>query len=246
MSRKLLLLDAGLVALVVASGFQFRAEWKRHKERERATLNRPVKPVSVPALPAIPRQPDVVPNNYFKIAQQMLFDRSRNSDVAPPPPPPPPPPEPMPPLPVYHGMMSLGSTGPIAILSVTAAAPHQGIHPGEQIGQFTLVDVNSNGITLEWKGQRIYKDADELSNRAGGSGPQEAAPVAETRTAAPLPAAAAPPAAPPKAGPGEETAFGNRICRMDDGVAENAVVDGYRKVVHVTPFGRSCTYERAQ
>ena len=144
----------------------------------------------------------------------------------------------MPPFPVYHGMMNIG-TGPIAILSVTASAPQQPIHPGDPIGQFTLVDVNSNGITLEWEGQRIYKDAEELSDRAG---PQNQGPVADSRPAAPSPAAAAPPP-PPKPGPGDATAFGNRICNISDGVAEGAVVDGYRKTVHVTPFGKSCTYD---
>jgi hypothetical protein len=237
MKRKLLLLDIALVAVVIAAGFQLRREWRDYKARERET-HVPVKPVAVPPLPPIPRQPDVVPVNYFKIAEKMLFDRSRNSVVAPPPPPPPPPPKPMPPLPVYHGMMNWGSGGPVAILSINASSPHQGVHPGEQIGQFTLVDVNSNGITLEWEGQRVYKDADELSNRAAAA----SAPVADSRPAAPPPGAAPPPP-PPKPGPGEVTAFGNRTCRLDDGVAEGAVVDGHRKVVHTTPFGKSCTYE---
>jgi hypothetical protein len=237
MRTKLLLLDIALVALVIAAGFQFRRQWRERKERERAKLYVQVRPVAVPPLPSIPRQPDVVPTSYFKIAEKMLFDRSRNSVVAPPPPPPPPPPKPMPALPIYHGMMNWGTGGPIAILSVNAGSPHQGIHPGEQIGQFTLVDVNSNGITLEWEGQRIYKDADELSNRAA-----VAEPTGDSRPAAPA-AGAAPPAAPPKPGPGETTAFGNRTCRLDDGVAEGAVVDGFRKTVHTTPFGRSCTYD---
>jgi hypothetical protein len=237
MSRKLLMLDAALVLIVIAAGSQFRSQWRANKERERQKLHVPVKPVAVPALPAIPKQPDVVPTSYFKIAEQMLFDRSRNSVVAPPPPPPPPPPKPMPAFPVYHGMMNVG-TGPIAILSINATSPQQPVHPGDAIGQFTLVDVNSNGITLEWEGQRVYKDAEELSNRAA---PQSQGP--DTRTAAPPPAVAAAPPPPPKAGPGDATAFGNRICNINDGVAEGAIVEGFRKVVHVTPFGRSCTYD---
>jgi hypothetical protein len=241
MRRKLLLLDIALIAVVIAAGFQFRAEWRRRKERERAKLQVAVKPVTVPPLPSIPRQPDVTPGSYLKIAQQMLFDASRNSELPPPPKPEPPPPKPMPPLPVYHGMMNWGKSGPIAILSVNAGAPHQAIHPGDPIGQFTLIDVNSNGLTLEWEGQRIYKDADELSQRAGPAA--DAAPATgDSRPAAPA-AAAAPPPPPPKAGPGETTAFGNRTCRLDDGVAEGAVMDGFRKVVHTTPFGKSCTYE---
>jgi hypothetical protein len=82
-----------------------------------------------------------------------------------------------------------------------------------------------------------------LSDRASAAA--NSGPVADSRPAAP-PAAAAPPPQPVKPGPGAETAFGNRICNMADGVAEGAVVDGYRKVVHTTPFGKSCTYDRAQ
>jgi hypothetical protein len=240
MKQKLLLLDIALVAIVAAAGFQIRAQWKQNKAREQAKLHKPLQPVKVQPPPPVPKQPDVVPVNYFNIAEKMLFDPSRNSVVAPPPPPPPPPPKPMPPLPVYHGMMNIG-TGNIAILSLNAGSPHQPVRPGEPFGQFTVVDVNSNGITFEWEGQRIYKDADELSDRANVERNQQAG---DSRPAAPAVAAAPPP--PPKAGPGEATQFGNRICRMDDGVAEGAVVEGYRKVVFTTPFGKSCAYERAQ
>jgi hypothetical protein len=65
----------------------------------------------------------------------------------------------MPPFPVWHGMMNLGQ-GPIAIFSMNASAPHQRIRPGDTIGQFLVVDVNSNGVTFEWDGKRIYKDAE--------------------------------------------------------------------------------------
>src|SRR5262245_49416601 len=101
MKQKLLLLDIALVAIVTAAGFQIRAQGKQNKAREQAKLHVALKPVPVQPPPAIPKQPDVVPVNYFKIAEKMLFDPSRNSVVAPPPPPPPPPPRPMPPLPVY-------------------------------------------------------------------------------------------------------------------------------------------------
>ena len=68
-------------------------------------------------------EPPVTPAGYLSIATRLLFDRSRNSTVvdrtatsatASPP---------MPPLPVYHGMMNLGGSGPTAFFSTGADAP---------------------------------------------------------------------------------------------------------------------------
>jgi hypothetical protein len=60
----------------------------------------------------------------------------------------------------------------------------------------------------------------------------------------------APPQAPPQGaqlnGPGDQTAYGIRVCNMNDGHPEGAIVDGYRKVIYTSPFGRSCGWERAR
>jgi len=236
LSRKLLILDTVLVAVAVYAGVQLRNQWRASKARAAATLNRTVKPGAPPSYaPALP-EPPVLASGYAKIAQQTLFDKSRNPDVVIEPPPVAPKP-PMPPLPVYHGLMSIGSSGPTAFLSINKDAPHQAVHPGESIGQFKLLDVNSVEMTLEWDGQVIHKRVDELS--AMNSAP--AAPEA-ARTDTQPPAAAAPPPA-VKSGPGETTAFGFKTCTVNDGQAEGAVVDGYKKVMHQTPFGQSCTWE---
>jgi hypothetical protein len=236
-SRKLLLLDVVLVAIVAFAGFQLRAEWRAAKAREAARLNVTVPPVPPPAITPLPMAPPVLPAGYADIAQKDLFDRSRNPNVvvevaAPPPPPPPPP------LPVYHGMMNLGPGGPLAIFSVNAGSPHQAVHPGEQIAQYKLLEVTGDGFTLEWNGQKFHKTAEELANRAA---PPAAVDAADGRTAAPPPPTAAPP--PTLKGPGEDTGRGFKICAMNDGQADGAVVDGYRKVVYTTPFGQACRYE---
>ena len=241
MSRRLLLLDVVLAAVVVWAGVQFRRQWIAGKAHEAAKL-----PVRIPVLPApqftpLPGQAPVLPSTYADIAKKMLFDRSRDSTVVIETPPPPPP-KPMPPLPVYHGMMNIGPDGPMAIMSASASAAHEAIHPGEMIGPFKLVTVDPEGLTLEWEGKTIRKTADELSARAGGPAPA-ADSSAAGRTAAP---AATPPPAPAKSGPGEDTGRGFRVCAMNDGNADGAVVDGYRKVVYSTPFGQSCRYEPAK
>lgn len=235
MNRKLLVLDAVLVGLVVYAGIQLRNEWRAARAREAATLNRPPKPVRTPNFTPLPSAPPVLASGYANIAQKMLFDKSRDPNVeivvTPPPAKPP-----MPPLPAFHGVMNLGA-GPIAVLSVNKDTPQQAIRPGESIGQFKLVNINSEEMTLEWQGEVVKKPVNELTIVTA------APPQAEARAEAPA-AASAPPAA-AKSGPGDATAFGFKTCSVNDGVAEGAVVQGYRKVMHQTPFGMACTYEPA-
>ncbi len=174
MSRKLLVLDAVLAAAVMYAGVQLRQEWKAARAREAAELRRPLPAVKPPAYSPLPPEPPVMAAGYANIAEKMLFDKSRNPTVVIEEPPPPPKP-PMPPLPVYHGMMNIGPDGPMAILSVNANSAHQAVHPGERIGQFKLLDVNSVEMTLEWEGEVVRKRVDELSARLSAPPAQAAA-----------------------------------------------------------------------
>ena len=237
MRTKLLILDAVLVAVVAYAGVQFRNQWRSTKARETANLRTAQKALAAPPFSPLPVPPPVTPSNYAAVAMKTLFHPSRNPDV-PIDAPPPPPPKPMPELPVYHGVMNLGD-GLIAVLSVNAVASQRAVRPGETIGQFKLLDVNTNEIVFEWDGKEVRKRLDEVRGHA--EAPQ---PVAvEARTEAPAPAAPPPPA---KAGPGADTSFGFKICNINDGQAEGAVMEGYRKVVYTTPFGKSCRWEPAR
>jgi hypothetical protein len=142
----------------------------------------------------------------------------------------------MPPLPVFHGMMNLGG-GEFVILSI-ANGPHLDIHPGEPIGQFTLVSVNNDELTFDWNGQRVTKNADELKDHAASATIQ--AQAAAERTVAPTPAALPQPAL---VGPGDTTAFGWKQCNMNDGLDPGTVKEGYRKTINSTPFGKTCTWD---
>ena len=226
-----------LVASLTFAGWQLRQAWLAAKAREAAELNRKIKYASPPPFTALPTPGAVTPAGYANIAEQMLFDRSRNPNVVVelPPPPPPPPPKPMPPLPVYHGQMNFGD-GPFAILSLTATTPHQAIHPGEEIGQFKLVGVNTDEIAFEWDGKTVRKKVDELIDRK-----VQQEPVAAARTEQ----LAAPEVSVPKTplGPGEDTGRGPKICQPNDSMPVGTVVDGYRKVITPTPFGESCRWD---
>jgi hypothetical protein len=236
LNRKLLILDVVLAAAAVYAGFQFRSQWLAAKAREAAVLNQKPAPLPAPQFTPLATAPPVLSAGYAEIAQKLLFDRSRNSTVVVEVPPPPPP-KPMPPLPVYHGMMNIGD-GPAAILSINAASPQMEVHPGEEIGPFKLVDVNTREIALEWDGKVIHKTVDEILDRttrqvvadANGPGSEGSPPPALPVIKTPL-------------GPGEDTGRGFKVCNMNDSTPDGTVVDGFQKVSIRTPFGTVCRWD---
>jgi len=236
LNRRLLVLDVVLVAAVAWAGFELRSYWRNAAARERAMLNRKVDPGPPPRFTPLAPAPGVLASNYAAIADKMLFDRSRSSTVVVEVPPPPPP-KPVPPLPAYHGMMNLGD-GPVAVMSVNAKAPHQEVRPGEMIGPFKLVDVNSREIALEWDGKVIHKLTDELEDRTT----RDTSATTQVQTAPP-PLPAAPPAAAAPMGPGGDTGSGFRVCAPNDTMPVGTVVDGYRKNSVMTLFGPQCRWE---
>jgi hypothetical protein len=236
LKRKVLLLNAVLLALLTYAGWQLRQAWLAARAREAAELNRKVPRAAPPPFTPLPAAAPVAAGGYAEIATQMLFDKSRNPNVVVevPAPAPAPQPKPMPPLPVYHGQMNIGS-GPEAILSETAAGVHEAIRPGEKIGQFKLLDVNSDEIAFEWDGNTVRRKVDTLIDRS-------AAPaVASTAGRTEQPAAA--PVVRTPLGPGEDTGRGPKVCQPNDSNPPGAVVDGYRKVIAPTPFGDSCRWD---
>ncbi len=235
------MLNIVLTALAIYAGWQLRRTWKAAKAREAAELSRKVPPAPPPPYAPLPAAPPVVAGGYSQIVQQTLFDRSRNPTVVVELPPPPPPKQP-PPLPLYHGQMNLG--GITVVMSVDAGSPHQGIQIGEMIGQFKLVDVNTEEITLEWEGQTIRKKLEELQDH-GAPQPQQQVAAAPAPPPARTETAAAPVQQSPL-GPGQDIGGGFRACQPNDSNAAGAVVDGFRKVVLLSPFGQTCRWDPAR
>jgi len=237
LNRKLLILDVVLAAVAVYAGFQFRGQWLAAKARQAAIMKSKPNPLPPPQFTPLATAPPVLSAGYAEIAQKLLFDRSRNStvvvDV-----PPPPPPKPVPPLPVYHGMMNIGD-GPAAILSLNAGSAQMEIHPGEPIGPFKLVDVNTQEISLEWDGKIIRKTLDEILDRTTRV---VADANSQASTAPPPPVLQVIKSA---LGPGEDTGRGYKVCLPNDNTPDETVVDGYRKVSIRTPFGNACRWDPA-
>ena len=236
MKYKLWILNGALIGVVAWGGVAFHNQWRAAHQREAALLAVKVKAGPPPPFSPLAAPPPVTATNYAQIALRTLFDPSRNPNVVVEVPPPPPPPV-MPPLPRCYGVMNLGDgAGAAAIMAENEKAAHQYLHPGAAIGQFKLVDVNTDEIVLEWNGQQIRKPVIELATAE----PQPGAAPAQAQAPASTPAPQA------KAGPGEDTGRGFKRCFMNDGMPDGAQSEGYRKKVYDTPFGPSCRWEPVQ
>jgi hypothetical protein len=238
MKRKLLLLNLLLAALCALCAWRLRQGWEAARNRERAVLGAPQGGPRPNPGAATPAPPALASANYLDVAQKFLFSKDRNSnvvlDVAPP--------KVMPQLPLLYGVM-LFTAPPTVILSEKADAPNRGYRPGDRIGPFKLLAVNSKTIEFEWDGQKVVRGLDEIRAKAGGV--QQAAQVAE----APPPPQAGPsnvitPAS--SSGPGLEIGGGLRACGPGDSAAPGTISNGYRKVVSDTPFGKACRWEQVK
>jgi len=237
LKRKLIALDLALIAAVGAACWQWRMDWVALGARDAKLHQLSVRPGRLPELSVAPPPQPVAAVRYAEIAQKMLFSKDRNPNVVVEPPKEPPPKQ-MPPLPLLYGVLNLMDST-TAVMSEKVNTPHQGVRLGEQIGEFTLVSVNRDEITLEWDGQPLTKRIDEMLVH-------EPAPAATANNTTPrTPTPSAPPAPPPKAdaAPGADVGNGIRACQPGDSSPAGTVSGGYRKSVATTPFGASCRWE---
>ena len=244
MKRRLWLLNVVLIAALAGGAWRLRKERQDFRARKQATLAAKV-PAAAPApAPPAAAPPAVTASSYLDIAQKMLWARDRNSQVIVDPPKPPEPPKPLPPLPAVHGVMDLGD-GPIAMMSDQPGARHRAIHPGEMIGKFKLVSVDSEEMTLAFEDRKVTKKLQELIDRgkdsappAGGAAVQGAAGGGSSTTAV-----AAPPAPAGKPEPGGKLTETLSACQPGDNSPAGTVMNGMRKVINQTPFGPACRWE---
>ena len=240
MNRKLVVLNAVLLLVVVFGGVQLRNQHEAAKARQAALLAVRVSPVPAPPFVALPNDPPVLSSGYKDVAMKDLFHPSRNPDVEVPPPPAPPPPPPMPELPRFHGQMNLGD-GPLVLLVEKAGTPEKAIKPGETIGQFKLVDVNTSEITFAWtfNGDLVRRSLSSMMDRIAETGPAGGSDA--PRSQAPPPPQA--PQIKSAIGPGALTGMGTRICEVNDNTPAGTVVNGFKKTEGRTPFGAFCVWD---
>lgn len=257
MTRRIVLLNLALLALAAALVWTLRAKRIDAKKHEAAVLRQSVARKSVmEPLPAQPAPP-VAPANYLPVAENMLFSKDRNPTVVIEPPPAKPEP-PMPPLPRYHGQMSIGE--PIALLSAEKLG-QKGYHAGDEIGDFKIVSFDRERIAFEWQGKAVERKLEELAPKAPvaapgqvAARPAQAAPPSRVtsapatdfaRSSAPAVTSLAGDAGASKnpAGLGEEISDGLRRCLPDDDSPADTTREGYKKRVIRTPMGPVCRWE---
>ena len=238
MKRKLLIANLVLLGLGAALSFHLRQEWLEARAREKTVLKQRIKPVPPPPISPLARPEPVKAATYADIAQKTLFSKDRNPNVVVEVPAPPPP-KPMPPLPLFHGLLNLGD-GATAILSEKPGAQHRDFRPGEQVGEFTLVAINTEEIVLEWEGKTITKKVDDLIDHA----PPPPPPAQAAQSAAAKPTVAAAPPPPAQAAPGADLGGrGISACQKGDSSPAGTTANGMRKVIKSNPFGSSCFWE---
>jgi hypothetical protein len=236
-NRKLMVLNAVLLLVAAYGGVQLRNQYRAEKAREAALRAARITAAPVPPFSPLANDPPVLPSGYKDVAMKNLFHPTRDPNVAVELPPPPPPPPPMPDLPRYHGQMNLGD-GLLVLLVEKPGMAEKAIKAGETIGQFKLVDVNTNEITFAWtfNGELARRSLREL---ADNTAPAAAAEAKQVTANAPPP----PPAEKSKIGPGELTGQGTKICDPNDSTPAGTVVDGFRKTEGRTPFGKFCVWD---
>jgi hypothetical protein len=240
MNRKLIALNVVLALTAIYAGVLFHGRWEAAKARQKALRTAKTRPATVDPMAPLPKEPPVLATGYAAVADKNLFHPSRDSRIPVELPPPPPPPPPMPALPKYHGTMNIGD-GPMALLTMNANTPANAIKPGDMIGPFKLVEVNTVDITFEWNGQVVRRTLDDLTDRAIQSAPAAASSDGRSVSSVPQAVAAAVVKAP--LGPGEVTSQGFRLCQPNDSMAIGTVQNGFRKVEYGTPFGPACRWD---
>ncbi len=234
MKRKLILLNIALVVLAAAASWQLRARWREGKAQERKVLQQSAKRVVTPPPPALEAPQAAKAAGYSEVAQKTLFSKDRNPnvvvDVAGP--------KPVPEFPVAYGIMNLGGDSS-AILSAKPGGPSRRYSPGDKVGEFTLADVETDVIVLEWDGRQFRKSLKELRAAAPAAPKVSAAPAAPPPVVAPVRAAVAA----PDPGPGTQVSEEHRACQGGDTSPAGTIRDGYRKVLVSSPFGNLCRWD---
>lgn len=227
------------VAMLVVAGllyWRLRVEFSQSRSRDLALLHNSLPASRVPGLAPLENVGPVSVMEFAEVALKNLFSQDRNPNVIVDPPKPPPP-KPQPPFPVAHGVMLWDGVPPTIVLSEKAGGPQKGYHPGDVIGPWTLVSVDSSYADFEWDGKDFKKRIDELIDQA------PIADIAPPPAAAPAPQAASKNLSASQGAPGADTGGGYKACVAGDSSPSGTVVDGMKKVVTATPFGSGCTWE---
>jgi len=266
-----MLLNLALLVVVSLLGWYLRKKWIESRDHERQVLSVPVRPVPVTPPTPLKKVAPIDPPTYATVVDRNLFSADRNPNPIIEPPPPPPPPKPVPPLPVAYGVMLWEGVPPTVVLSEPGKGNQKGYHPGDRIGQFTVVSVSNKEVVFDWEGKEVTARLDDMmqkglmsQNNPSGSQTPAGAQTLDPRRGTPLPSELMKPLsdqgsekAPTSTNlTANDTSSGSALgpgpaipgqsihsCVAGDSSPAGAVVNGLQKRVNTTPFATVCLWE---
>jgi hypothetical protein len=249
-TRKLMLLDLALLAVLCVLAWQMRREWVEAHARSWALLSAKIPPVPARPLAPLPKVAPLAAMSYAEVAQMNLFSKDRNpqviiEEIKPPPP------KPVPAFPVARGVLLWEGDPPTILLSMRPGGQQRGYRAGDRIGEWKIVSLDNQYVVFEWDGQEFKKRIDELMDRTNlvaEASPAAAAAPASTRDGN-TPAAGKAESLSDSAKSEHWVDVGSsdmRGCKPGDDTPAGAVVDGFKKVVSATPFGSACRWEQVK
>ncbi|MBI4892385.1 MAG: hypothetical protein HY821_17305 [Acidobacteria bacterium] len=240
MRRNLIAINLLLAVLIGLAGYQIRNQYLEQLRRQKEFMSAPAPAAPPPVVQIPPPHSQISAANYIAVAAQLVFSKDRNPtvtiEVAPV--------KPMPPLPRYYGVMNFGT--PRVILAAASGQRQKSYSAGETVGEFKLVSIAQSGLVFEWDGKTVNASYADIIDR---SAPQQESSAPQS-SSAPAPSAAKTVSSVTSVSsadaskPGLETGTGIKACQPGDSSPAGSVVDGYRKLVTETPFGKSCRWEK--
>jgi len=179
----------------------------------------------------------------------------------------------MPPLPVAYGVMLWEGVPPTVVLSEKGKGQQKAYHPGDRIGQFTVVSVSNKEVVFDWDGKEVTARIDDmlqkglsaLNNNNSGAQTPGGSQTPEPRRGTPPPSELMKPLsdqgsekAPTSTnlsandtntgsslGPGPALPGQSTIhsCVPGDNMPSGTVMNGLQKRVNTTPFSTVCLWE---
>ncbi|MEZ5401715.1 MAG: hypothetical protein R2729_18725 [Bryobacteraceae bacterium] len=259
MSRKLVMLNLLLAALLAAAGWQIHTRWKEAGGRAEQLRRTRVGASLAGEAPKIEGVGAVQAASYADVAMKMLFARDRNPNVviedAPKVE------EPLPPFPVAYGVLVFGDMT-TAFLSEKAGGTQKGYRVNDQVGPFKVAKLSKDEIVLEWKDKKFVKTIAELkAKETAPAGADGGAPPAEEPPAKKLSENGSVMIDHPVtkeeefkemqkkasgSNPWIDTGGTNHACAPGDSTPVGTVMNGYRKVTRPSMFGQACFWEPAR
>jgi hypothetical protein len=253
LTRRLAFLNLLLVALLGATGWQFRRRWVEMALPD-PRFGRLAGATQAPAAPLLEPVKPFEPASYTAVALNTMFARDRNPAVAVDAPAPPVQ-ELIPTFPSVYGVMDI--EGRVTVfMSDGRSTQQKGYRPGETVGPFQLVSATRSEFELAFKDKTFMKTLEELRPKpaqvaAAGLLPSPDQPVGaglvptsgtvEDGVSDRIASQAQAPLI--KDGIMIDIRAVNRACAPGDTSPAGTMIAGYRKVKRPWMFGQICFWE---